>query len=326
MTNGDWIRFRFVPAMLVAAVAGALLGALRGSLGFSLFGIQGMVAGGLVGYATGWLGRNDPGRHWIFTQRVWLALAAAVAFVVPHLAVTSFVHAGPIDPPLYWLGEVVDGSLKEPFLAIKRGGSAAGEVEGGWWVAFTLVDTALLAFAHLAGTVMALSGTAALEPDASAPDSIGPVRSARHAALWLVVLVAAGAVAYAVAPWEPRPNPYSTDNIARITRLAGEWRILDGQGIFADTEGERRFTLRVVGFNTLVGTSAEPGAYEISVDNEGENFRGQLRHSRHEGFAGLPTYFRMRPSANDAQILMVFERYGSGGRRDVTVAAARVER
>lgn len=325
MTNGEWIRSRFVPAMLVAAVAGALLGALRGWLGFSLFGIQGMVAGGLIGYATGRLGRSDPGRYWIFAQRVWLALAAAVAFVVPHLAVTSLVHAGPIDPPLYWLGEVVDGFLKEPFLSIKRGGSASGEVDGGWWVAFTVVDSALLAFTHLAGCVMALSGTAALEPDPPAAGVAGPVRTARNGALGLIVLVAAGAAAYAVAPWESRTDPYSTANIARITRLAGEWRILDGQGIFADTEGERRFTLKVAGFNTLVGTSAEPGVYEISVDNEGEDFRGQLRHARHEGFAGLPTYFRMRPSANDAQLIMVFAQYG-GGRRDVTVVAARVER
>jgi hypothetical protein len=307
--------------MLTAGAAGVLLGILRGWLGFSMFGIQALLAGGLLGYGAGRPGRRDPGRFWTFSQRIWLALSTAVVFIVAHLIAASAAHAGPIDAPLYWLGEVADGSLREPFLSVKRGGSASGVVTGGWWIAFTILDVALLAFTHIAGSVMALSGGAALEPDETAP-----VGTARNACLAVVALVAVGATAYAAAPWQERPDPYSTANIARISRLSGAWRIADGQGVFADSEGERQFTLKVAGFNALTGTSAEPGLYELSLDNEGEDFRGRLRHSRHEGFAGLPMYFRMRPSSDDAQLIMVFDVYSGGGRRAVTVVATRAER
>ena len=269
ITGGQWIRTRFVPIVLGAVIVGALLGMARGAMNAVFFGIQGMLVGGGGGYLATRFGRSDPDRFWLIGQRFWLGVGVILAFTTANLVAASAAHAGPIDTPLYWLTEVVDGFVREPFLSVTRTWSASGAMTGTWWIIFTVVDAALLLFLFVGGSAAGLGD--AERP--AAPESPARTSSARNAAVAVAVLIAAGAALYAYAPWRQQENPYSLENAKRIRQLAGQWKMDGGHGVFADTDEELRFSLKAVGYNTLVGAPAGGGRYRMSID-QGDDYRG----------------------------------------------------
>jgi len=269
ITGGQWIRTRFVPIVLGAVIVGALLGMARGAMNAVFFGIQGMLVGGGGGYLATRFGRSDPERFWLIGQRFWLGVGVILAFTTANLVAASAAHAGPIDTPLYWLTEVVDGFVREPFLSVTRTWSASGAMTGTWWIIFTVVDAALLLFLFVGGSAAGLGD--AERP--AAPESPARTSSARNAAVAVAVLIAAGAALYAYAPWRQQENPYSLENAKRIRQLAGQWKMDGGHGVFADTDEELRFSLKAVGYNTLVGAPAGGGRYRMSID-QGDDYRG----------------------------------------------------
>jgi hypothetical protein len=318
MTDGQWTRRRFIPVVLAAGALGVLLGFAREALDMSVVGIQGMAVGGALGYLAARLGKTDPDLFWTFGQRLWFGLAVTLSFAASNVVATSLAHAGPIDTPLYWLTEVVNGLQREPFLSITRTGAATGALEGGWWIAFATLDAALLMFLFTAISVIGSGGGA----DAPAGFAASPSTSARSGALGVVVLLVLCAVLYAYPPGQRTVNPYSIQNLKKLQGLAGEWRLEDGAGVFANTDEELRFTLKVAGFNMLSGNSAGPGRYRLSLDDTGDIYRGMLvRGGDRSG--RIPQYFRMRPSPDGSRLTMVFTVFGMGGRRDVTMTARR---
>jgi hypothetical protein len=318
MTGGQWMRTRFVPVVLAAAIVGALLGMARGAMNTVFFGIQGMLVGGVGGYLATRFGRSDPERFWSIGQRFWLGVGVMLTFTTADLVATSAAHAGPIDTPLYWLTEVVDGFVREPFLSVTHTGSASGAMTGTWWIIFTVVDAALLLFLFVGGSAAGLGG--AKRP--AAPEALARTASARNAAVAVAVLIAAGGALYAYAPWRQQENPYSLENAKRIRQLAGQWKMGGGHGVFAETDEELRFSLKAVGYNALVGLPAGGGRYRMSIDNHGDDYRGMLFTARN-GETAMPLYFRMRPSPDASRLTMVFTVYGMGGRREVVITATR---
>jgi hypothetical protein len=95
-----------------------------------LIGFQGMAAGALIGWLTGRMGRTNPDVYWNFNQRCWLGVSTAVIFLITHLVTLSILNAGPVDTPLYWLGEVMQGFQKEEFAGAGRFQAIQGKMEG----------------------------------------------------------------------------------------------------------------------------------------------------------------------------------------------------
>jgi hypothetical protein len=163
MSEVRWTVFRFMPAMVFCALCGAVLGIFRASA-CALPGLAGMLAGGIAGYGAGRLGRGDPLRFWGFGQRLWLAFAGALIYGWVQLLVAGAVHATPADSLFYWIFEVAEGLLREPFFSVGQTGGVAlraysGKLTGGWWIFFNLLDAALFAFLFL------VSAGAGLFPD-----------------------------------------------------------------------------------------------------------------------------------------------------------------
>jgi len=152
-TDGStWFFRRTVPFTLLAAVvgAGAAYARLSGGL---VFGIQGMVAGCLVGAIQGRIGSDDPLVDWSPGRRLWLTVWCTLVFGCVHLAVLSWLH----DPvqPLQWLVDVIDGSGGEVFYGTRRHGPAVtGRVDSLWWVVFQLTDLGLFAFLAFVGHII----------------------------------------------------------------------------------------------------------------------------------------------------------------------------
>ena len=129
MTASGWMAKRVLPALLITVVVAVGLAFFRAS-GLFLIGFQGMAAGALIGWLTGRMGRTDPGAYWNFNQRCWLGVSTAVIFLITHLVTLSILNAGPVDTPLYWLGEVVQGFQEEEFAGAGRVQAIQGKMEG----------------------------------------------------------------------------------------------------------------------------------------------------------------------------------------------------
>lgn len=160
MSGARWTVFRFVPVVVLCAVCGAVLGIFRADV-CALPGLAGMLAGGIAGYGAGRLGRGDPLRLWAFGQRLWLAFAGALVYGWVQLLVAGAVHATPADSPFYWIFEIADGLLREPFFSMGQTGGVvlraySGTLTGGWWIFFNLLDAALFAFLFLVSTGVGL--------------------------------------------------------------------------------------------------------------------------------------------------------------------------
>lgn len=142
----EWVQFRFGPMAAIAIAVGVLTGYLRTTTGF-IVGIQGMAAGGLVGYLTGRLGRGDPQIDWTCGRRLRMLVWIMVLFAGFHLGTLSAVHSSGAGGPLSWLGDVVAGYEGEPFFGARRyAGAIVGRVDEVWWVVFQLMDLGLFAF------------------------------------------------------------------------------------------------------------------------------------------------------------------------------------
>lgn len=145
----EWVQFRVAPTAALAVILGVVTGYARTQMGF-IVGIQGMVAGGIMGYLSGRLGRGDPQIDWTCGRRVRMLVWIIVLFTGFHLGTLSAVHSTGVDGPLEWLGDVLKGYDGEPFFGARRHGSAVvGKVDEVWWVVFQVTDLGLFAFLAL---------------------------------------------------------------------------------------------------------------------------------------------------------------------------------
>ena len=82
-----------------------------------------------------------------------------------QLVTLSTLKAGPVDMPLYWLGEIVEGFQKAPFVSAGRFQGQHGMLEGGWWIFMNVLDTSLFCFLCVVSCMVAVYPDKELEAD-----------------------------------------------------------------------------------------------------------------------------------------------------------------
>ncbi|NLI77693.1 MAG: hypothetical protein GX442_14820 [Candidatus Riflebacteria bacterium] len=140
-----------IGAALYAVFFGALTGYFRLLAGF-VIGIQGMVAGGFTGTATGKLLAACSWPRHSFRLRIILSILLAVAFVGGELIGMGL--ALPTFDPGFLVKAIVDGSFREMTIGISRNNTFVRQMDFGWWLLFNLLDLTFLAVGILTGMTM----------------------------------------------------------------------------------------------------------------------------------------------------------------------------
>ena len=313
-----------IPALLITLVVALLCGTIRGVVLF-IPGIQGMIAGGLVGYSCGCPGRFDDSRWWGFSARSGLTLGAALIYLIGTTAVVAGLNAGLAGYPLEWLADVIDGSKGELFFgtSVNSLQSVGGKLRGGWWLVFVLLDAALFAFLHLVSFGIGLSS----EREKKHPHNESPIitQDSFNADSPNLGLLGFGssmmltiALVGLLAAW---PSMAIFDDIkasvqVSLADLQGEWIFDQEVTLFGGTELARRFTLSIGIGEEMAGFSAEKGLYMIIVKPRNSGiFEGRILL---KGKGELPT--QMRVSPDQRQLTFTVEgitRSGAATRRQM---------
>jgi len=261
MTATRWLISRLVPAILLVAAGGILAGLFRSTMTF-LPGIAGMAAGGVLGWLTGRLAREDPGEIMGFGLRAGLALGAGVLFETLGAVTVSILHTRPGEAPLRWLSGVLDGHRGEPFFGISHYSlqSVSGRLDGGWWLGFVVLDlllfAALFLVSHGAGSSPdeevleddeGPDAPETLEPEPEPPLPAAPATSRiPGGALVFGIFVGLSMAALIVTQqvWSARSAPaYGPQAHEAAAELAGPWVFGQEASFLGSGSTGRRFTL-----------------------------------------------------------------------------------
>ncbi|MCF7974912.1 MAG: hypothetical protein K9N55_13920 [Phycisphaerae bacterium] len=342
MTPMNWAVKRFLPVLLITVGVAVGLAFLRASQVF-LIGLQGMFAGGLIGWLAGRLGRRDSGVYWTFPQRCWLGVSMMLIYVVTHLVTLSILNAGPVDTPLYWLGEVVQGFQEEGFASAGRFQSYQGKIESGWWVFMNALDAGLFWFLFIAFCVMGVcpdrnpaatdasqSGQALPERDVDSGEAYGDpgatLQPGSKAAFYAMVFVLAGlgvaGVLYRQFMNAPQSRMTYSEELAALTQYEGQWRFKEGRRLLPDDADARSFTIMPLGFGSL-SLKGDTGNFTLSLNQDGRAFSGLLFMMRESGGMGqFSARIKFAPDGNS--LTMSVTNFEIGGRRDIVLEAKKI--
>ncbi|MBN2314575.1 MAG: hypothetical protein JXM79_11645 [Sedimentisphaerales bacterium] len=342
MAGISWVLKRFLPVLLITLGASIGLAFFRASQVF-LIGLQGMLAGGVLGWIAGRIGRKDPGVYWSFQQRCWLGVSVTVVYLAAHLVALSWLKAGPVDTPLYWLGEVVRGFHEEHFVSTGRFQGYQGKIEGGWWVVMTVVDAGLFWFLFIALCVVGVCPDRKAENNAPSgavenppPDVVDwtqehdangaliepKSRTAFFSMLFVIVGLAVSGGLYWQFADGAQPEMTFSSGIAAMKQYEGLWRFKKGRGLFHDDADARSFTIMALGFGSL-SLKGATGNFMLSLDQDGRNFRGLLFMTRQTGGIGQFSV-RVRFAPNGNTLTMSVVNFQIGGRRDIVLEAEKI--
>lgn len=325
-----WLIKRFLWALLITMAVSIGQAYFRVS-GVFLIGFQGMATGALIGWLVGRLGRQDPGVYWAFNQRCWLGVSMAVAYMIIHLVTLSILNAGPVDTPLYWLGEIMQGFQKEEFASSGRFQAIQGKMEGGWWVCMNILDAGLFWFLFIALCVVGVcpdaredEADAIDEPNEATEEAILPSHS--HIAFYGLLLVLAGISIAGGLYWQsisgPEPQTTYSAGIAAMKQYEGQWRFVTGQGLFPNDEEARSFTITPLSRDGLL-LKGVTGNFTLSLTKEGQMFSGLLFLLRQTN-ASAQFSARVRFSPEHNTLTMAVVNFEIGGRRDIVLQGKRL--
>ncbi len=328
ITASGWIAKRVLPALLIAVVVAVGLAFFRAS-GLFLIGFQGMAAGALIGWLTGRMGRTDPGAYWNFNQRCWLGISTAVIFLITHLVTLSILNAGPVDTPLYWLGEVIQGFQQEEFASAGYLQAIQGKMEGPWWIGMNLLDAWLFWFLFIALCVVGVcpDKTEDEADSVERPEEQGAVLpSHSNAAFYALLLVIAGLAVAGGVYWQlssgPGPQMSYSAGIAAMKQYEGSWRFAHGQGLFPDDEDARSFAITPLGRDGLLLKGVTEN-FTLSLTQDGPLFNGLLFMLGQSGAAGQYSA-RVRFSSERDTLTMAVVNFEMNGRRDIVLQGKRI--
>lgn len=313
-----WTIKRAVPLVVLAAFLGGLAGGLRWIVDF-FPGLQGMLAGGLLGYFAGLAGKTDPPTFWRAGQRFWLLLNLQLTFVLVLLVVLGVLNAPPLSGHFAWLREVLLGFSGEAYFGASVWGSMegqGGELRGWAWVFFNLLDGALFLFLGLIvfGTVIDKANEErGIEPE-DIPSTTSP---ARRFFLFQWSVVAVALVAAVAAERSPGERRFDSESIAKLRALTGRYTFEDGGGVLAPAGSAGAFLVTMGGTDTLVLTPEGKATYMLSLRGEFPSFSGQLHTGR------TMTGVRARFCDEGESLTLAGRVQRSGARRDVVVEAQR---
>ncbi len=289
----DWLRYRFVPALGACALVAGLLGVLRAeTLAFP--GIQGMAAGGLLGFTLGWNARRDAPACWPFRARLALVLCAIPTYLAAHLGVFSFALARGADSPFFWLEEIAGGFQEEAFFSLGMTGPVyrafQGVMTGGGWMLFNLLDGIFFGAFFLILLGVGLGQRFERPAEGAETEMASPLSRP-----FLTVMVCAYLVLGSAGLWKlwhavevGPPLSYSPASWRALERYAGSWRLVEERPGLFRASGDQLLVLRVAGFEDLAGESAS-GRFSFSVTRRGSTYQGLLYTGRREGKTWYPS-------------------------------------
>lgn len=338
----SWVIKRFAPVLFITIGIAIGLAYFRASQVF-LIGLQGMLTGGVLGWIAGRLGRRDPGEYWSFQQRCWLGMSMTVVYMASHLVALSILNAGPVDTPLYWLGEVIRGFQEERFVSTGRFQGYQGTIEGGWWIVMAIVDAGLFWFLFIVLCIVGVCPDRKVENDAPAsttenspPDVVDwthkrdangalietKSRTAFASTLFVLVGLVVTGVIYQQYFNEPLPEMTYSEGFAAMKQYEGQWRFKDGRELFNDDADGRTFTITPLGFGGL-SLKGVTGYFTLSLNQDGRNFSGLLFRTRETGSTGqFSARVRFAPDGNTLTMSVV--NFQIGGRRDIVLEAEKI--
>lgn len=271
---------RLLVLVALTLLLGWMLGALRAE-GRFVMGLQGALAGALLGWAAGRLGRTEPENAWRFTFRCALVLGLGLLFTAAVLGFTSRGHAQAGDGPLTWLGAMLSDEGREAFFGLGRFRVQVGRMGGIAWGLFTLLDLAFFMGAGLIALGVARGrGTGPR----------GATASRGRAALALLLPVVA-APALLLVLWQPDPRQAPT--------YAGTWRAQEGCGWM----GTAPVCLVAEGQGQLRGAS-EDGAFRWSVRVGRNGLRGLIYRVQPGRVSALPVRGRLSPDGRSLALVL----------------------
>jgi hypothetical protein len=143
---GEFLQRRALFPFCVAVVFGAAAGVFRVDGGF-LVGLQGMLAGGLIGWVGGLAARRDDYDGWPFQLRLSMAFGLTFVFWVVQVVAADVTRA-PFTPGAWLEAVLVDG---EAMFASSRYTHESYVLRPGpvGWVGFNLLDLLLQTFLTL---------------------------------------------------------------------------------------------------------------------------------------------------------------------------------
>ncbi|MCD4751407.1 MAG: hypothetical protein K8R59_18725 [Thermoanaerobaculales bacterium] len=336
-TFSRYLLRRLLPCVLIVLAGAVVMGFARV---FVLFipGIMGMIAGGVLGWATGRVGRGDPEEVWTFGHRMGLALGAGLLYGVGTAVVVSVVNTGTMGLPLDWLADVVAGTEGEYFVGASKNSfqSVEGELSGAWWLIFSIVDGLLFSFLFLVTTGIGWSPDDGSEDDSVEEDiggfesvppplPLAPGRAAPHFGLisfgFFVVVSLGALVGPAVWPFLGLSPGAEISGERLISELQGDWIFGEEATFLGRTEAERSFTLQRGLRTELVGFSAVSANFMLTVEPRRDGvFEGRLNLRGRDLL-----YLRMRPSDDRSELAFSVDWYTMRGRTEKLLTARRVE-
>jgi len=299
---------RFFPALGACALVGGLLGVLRAeTLAFP--GLQGMVAGSLLGSALGWNARGAAPVCWPFRARLALVLCAIPTYLAFHLGAFSFALARGADSPFFWLEEIAGGFHKEAFFSLGMTGplyrTFHGVMTGGGWIFFNLLDGIFFGVFLLILLGVGLGQRFERPAEGAETEMASPLSCP-----FLTVMACAYLVLGSAGLWklwhavEVGPPPsFNPASWRALERYAGPWRLVEEVPAIFRASGDRLFFLRVAGFEDLTGQSAS-GRFSFSVTRRGSTYQGLLYTGRRDGKTwhpsggAYPLRLRLAPDAS----------------------------
>ncbi len=331
-----WLFRRFLPYVLIVAVATIIAGFTRG---FILFvpGIMGMAVGGVVGWIAGRIGRSDPETVWTFSLRVGLTLGAALFFGIGTAAVVSIINTGTMGLPLDWLAGVVAGTEGEYFFGSSRNSfqNVEGVLTGVWWFVFSFVDVLLFSLLFLVTLGVGLSPDDETEdgqfeddgecPELPPPLPMEPGRTVPPLGLITFALFAVlgfgSLVGLAMWPSLGVLADAEDSGSRLLSELQGDWTFGEEAAFLGKTEAERSFTLQRGLGTELVGFAAVPTHFMLSMEMRRDGvFEGRFNL----GGRGLFS-LRMRPSDDRSELAFSVDLWSPDGRTEKSLTARRVE-
>lgn len=246
-------------------------------------GLQGILAAGILG---AWHGKRVRGNTlvaWRGGQRFWYWLNAGAAFTLITSAVPAIMASPAGMSGWKWMSRLWSGLESEPFFGISvfnPTSPMSGYLSGGGWIFFTWLDHLLFL-----GIGLIFFGAFAEPGQLRTTEAPPPGPLPRQARTWfliqtpllLVLLVSGFHLANRYRP--PRaPGSLSEQIAAREAFLIHEGLYVfdDGATLLAPAGSPVTLSLRLVGWNRLVGHFPDTPAQELWIDLHEAGARARL--------------------------------------------------
>ena len=291
--GAGWFFWTGLPLALLAAGWGAGCGWLRTEAGF-VPGIQGMAAGGALGWLYAQRARFGAEAGWGGAQRFWIWLNATLTWGAANLATASILSAAPLAAPLDWLAEVAGGGGADPLFGLGRVRLFAGNMGGGWWIGFNGLD---LLFFFCMGILAFGAALPRAREESRDEEGEGRPHARRFFAAQWAVAGALAATFWIQGGAEPK-RAHDVEAFARLRNLEGTYEYADGAQVLGPSGQGGRFAVRAVGGGAVELRSEPEGGYWIALEGDGVDFRGRM----HRGNSVLPVRARFSEGGGSATV------------------------